>query len=68
MTVLPSFVVEMLLCSLVCRTGDAACAQSLTLPYDRTHSVIYDNDSAVESGYTDEYIMALAGLRFRRLS
>jgi hypothetical protein len=31
-----------------------------TLPFDRTSPVIYDNDGAVESGFTDVYIMALA--------
>jgi inosine-uridine nucleoside N-ribohydrolase len=31
-----------------------------TLPFDSTSPVIYDNDGAVESGYTDVYIMALA--------
>jgi len=35
-------------------------AWSVTLPYDRTNPVIYDNDGAIESGYTDVYIMALA--------
>ena len=30
------------------------------VPYDRTSPVIYDNDGAIESGFTDEYIMALA--------
>ncbi len=38
----------------------AASAQSETLPYNRTNPVIYDNDGALESGFTDVYVMALA--------
>jgi hypothetical protein len=30
------------------------------LPFHKTSPVIYDNDGAVESGFTDVYIMALA--------
>lgn len=37
-----------------------AASRAATLPFDRTSPVIYDNDGAVESGYTDFYIMALA--------
>ncbi|MCC6445844.1 MAG: carbohydrate-binding protein [Armatimonadetes bacterium] len=37
------------------------------LPYDRTCPVIYDNDGAIESGYTDIYMMALASAKAIRL-
>ncbi len=30
------------------------------VPFDQTNPVIYDNDGGLESGFTDEYIMALA--------
>lgn len=40
---------------------------AVPLPYDRTHPVIYDNDGTVESGYTDEYVMALASARMIQL-
>jgi hypothetical protein len=30
------------------------------VPYDRASSVIYDNDGAIESGFTDMYVQALA--------
>lgn len=37
-----------------------AATMGAALPFDRTSPVIYDNDGAVESGYTDVYVMALA--------
>ena len=47
--------------------GRATAATPTALPYDRTCPVIYDNDGAIESGFTDTYLMALASARVIRL-
>lgn len=46
-------VIGLLLCT-VCAPA------ALKLPFDSTSPVIYDNDGAVESGFSDVYVMALA--------
>lgn len=45
---------------LVLLLGTVCAPAAVRLPVDSTSPVIYDNDGAVESGYTDAYIMALA--------
>jgi hypothetical protein len=45
------------------RWGSAGPPGGTALPYDATCPVIYDNDGAIESGFTDIYVMALASAR-----
>jgi hypothetical protein len=56
-------VVGVLLGALSGAMASASAADSVSMPYDRTCPVIYDNDGAIESGYTDVYMMALASAR-----